>query len=103
MHDFSDPHQPETISWNEAGQLIGSMSTPSAPETTYNLSPERLATMNERVNFVPAGQPSPHEHTTRQVLATANNGSMDIEAYSVRHIKPIREKLKTSLDKAGGL
>lgn len=102
-HDFSEPHHPEPIGWNEADQLIRSMSTPAVPETKYHVPAEKLATMNEMmVEFVPAGQPSPHECTTRRVLATASNGSLAIEAYSVKHIKPIREKMDTSLKRAGG-
>lgn len=82
---------------------MASMSAQPIPGKTYHVPPETLATWNQRIGFAVPGTLPPHEYTTRQVLATANNGSKDIEDYSMRHIKPMREKLKASLEKADGM
>ncbi|CAN8103739.1 unnamed protein product [Discula destructiva] len=99
-HDFTQPYRPQTLDWNEAEQLIGSISAATVPGQSYHVRPERLKEWHERIGAQAPAYPSPHEQTTHDALFVAHNGSRDIEDYSVMHIKPIREKMNTSLERA---
>lgn len=96
-HDFSQPRKPEPISWAEADQLIASTSTKPVNGESYHVRPERLALWNTRLSMPLPGTLPPQEEAARGVLVVANNGSRDIEDYSVQHIQRIRDRLNSSL------
>lgn len=101
--DFSEPHRPEIIGQDEAKMLITSLSAPADPEQSYHVCPETLAEWHQaKIQIVAPGQLPPHEHTTREVLFVANNGSQEIAGYSA-HIDIIRNKMKKSIERAGGV
>lgn len=95
-YDFSQPQPTEPISFGEEDRLIASMSAAPLPEHQYNAQPAQLAEWHKRIEPV-YGYLRPSEKATHDVLMTANNGACDIEDYSVRHIKPIRERLNHEL------
>lgn len=101
--DFSQPHCPEAIDWAEGDMLIASLTTPANPGQSYHVRPETLAEWHQfKIQNVAPGQMPPHEHTAREVLFVANNGSQEIGDYSV-HIDVIRDKMKKSLGRADGV
>lgn len=101
--DFSEPHRPQVIDWTEGDNLIASLTAPANPGQNYHVRPETLAEWHQlKIQIVMPGQMPPYEHTVREVLFVANNGSQEIGNYSV-HIDGIREKMKKSLERAEGV
>lgn len=93
------PHEPKEITWDEGDKLLANMATPANPKQAYHLS---LATLEEFKTLpVNTGldQLSPHERAARDMLMAVHDGSRDIEGYSKRHIKEIRDRLTASLGK----
>lgn len=98
--DFSEPHRPEVIGWDEGDMLIASLSAPANPAQNYHVRSKTLAEWHQlKIQNVAPGQMPPHEHTAREVLYVANNGSQEIANYSA-HIDVIRDKMKKSLERA---
>ncbi|KAJ4423419.1 hypothetical protein N0V82_001892 [Gnomoniopsis sp. IMI 355080] len=101
--DFSEPHQPEVIDWDEGDMLIERLTAPANPGQSHHVRPETLAEWDQaKIQHVAPGQMPPHEHTAREVLFVANNGSQEIRDYSA-HIGLIRDKMKKSLERADGV
>lgn len=93
------PHKPKEITWNEGDKLLANMAAPANPNQAYHLS---LAALEEfRASPVNTGLEhlSSHERVARDMLIVVHKGSQDIEGYSKRHIKEIRDRLSASLGK----
>lgn len=83
--------------------LIARLTAPNNPGHSYHVRPETLAEWGQaKIQNVAPGQLPHHEHTAREVLFVANNGSQEIRDYSV-HIDLIRDKMRKSLERADGV
>lgn len=91
--------EPKAITWDEGDKLLANMAAPADPKQTYHLP----STMLEGFKMYPVNTGlehlSPREWVTRDMLTVVHNGSNDIEGYSKRHIKEIRDRLNACLDK----
>lgn len=96
---LAEPHEPRTITWAEGEELLASMAAPASPNRTYLLSSAELESTKMMPVDTGLDQLPPHERAAREVLVVVHQGSVDIEGYSKRHIKPIRERLNASLGK----
>lgn len=95
----SVPDEPQAMRWEEADGLVANVTATAKPNQVYHLPPQTLEEYSRsRVN-VPDNLP-PHEKTTRDLLMVAHNGSVDLEAYSSKHVKNIRDRLNADLEKA---
>lgn len=96
---LASPHEPKPITWEEGDMLLANLEEPATPNQTYQLSSSEI----ERFNAYPVNtgleQLSPHEKAIRDLLIVVQRGSRDIEGYSKRHIKEIRDRLNNSLEK----
>lgn len=96
---LTEPHEPRIITWDEGEKLLASVATPANPEQAYHLPPEVLAQYGNAVPPTASDQLSPHEKTVHEVLWVASHGSQMMEKYSKFHIRPIRERLSSSLER----
>lgn len=100
---LSAPHQPKSMSWEEAEAHVANMAVPAKPNMSYHLPPEKIAEFKaydqSRPDVPLPDDLGPHERTSREVLTIANRGVRDMEGYSNYHIKGIRDRLNASLER----
>lgn len=96
---LAEPHEPRQMGWDEGEKLIANVTAPTNPSQPGHIPPETLVQFGAPIAPGIPDHLTPHERTVREVLVVASNGSFQIERYSEGHIKPIRERLNTSLER----
>lgn len=100
---LSSPHEPTSMSWEEAEAHVANMLAPANPSLTYHLPPEKIAEFKaydqSRTDMSLPDTLTPQERISQEVLIIANRGVRDMEAYSNIHVKSIRDRLNASLEK----
>lgn len=91
--------EPKAIDWDEGEQLIASLRAPAPPPNRpCHVSEEMLEQHKLPLGSGVPPDITPHEHTVREVLITARDGSYQMERYSTIHITPIRERLSAKIE-----